>query len=216
MGRLVRACVCKHLYIRVVQGRFFGITSLRLQSKVKLILTIILQKYLINFNYVTVNLHYVCIHPSMHLCLCVCVYVFVKCVCMHLYIILCSAQPEVAAVLDWYGPEADPAYWQTGREEVTGLQVACEAHNLHVGGHPPEFRPSYTDHVSIYNNKLLYLLCRLPLPGHRYILSPFDPYITFMHVQFMCISIIVYNYIRFTTEHARSLNFSTELPLYTC
>ena len=55
----------------------------------KLILTIILQKYLINFNYVTINLHYVCIHSSMHLCLCVCVYAFVKCVCMHLYIILC-------------------------------------------------------------------------------------------------------------------------------
>ena len=43
-----------------------------------------------------------------------------------------SALPEVAAVLDWYGPEADPACWQRGREEVTGLQVVCEAHNLHV------------------------------------------------------------------------------------
>ena len=87
-----------------------------------------------NFNYVTVNLHYVSIHPSMHLCLCVCVYAFVKYVCMHLHVhnIVCSAQPEVAAVLDWYGPEAEPAYWQTGREEVAGLQVACEAHNLHV------------------------------------------------------------------------------------
>ena len=55
--------------------------------------------------------------------------------CLHtLYVhnIMCSAQPEVAAVLDWYGPEADPAYWQTGREEVAGLQVACKAHNLHV------------------------------------------------------------------------------------
>ena len=70
----------------------------------------------------------------MHLCLCVCVYAFVKCVCMHLHVhnIMCSAQPEVAAVLDWYGPEAEPAYWQMGREEVAGLQVACEAHNLHV------------------------------------------------------------------------------------
>ena len=70
----------------------------------------------------------------MHLCLCVCVYAFVKRVCMHLHVhnIMCSAQPEVAAVLDWYGPEAEPAYWQTGREEVAGLQVACEAHNLHV------------------------------------------------------------------------------------
>ena len=44
---------------------------------------------------------------------------------------MCSAQPEVAAVIDsWYGPEADPAYWQRGREEVAGLQVACEAHNV--------------------------------------------------------------------------------------
>ena len=43
--------------------------------------------------------------------------------------IMCSAQPDVAAVLDWYDPEADPACWQE-REEVAGLQVACEAHNL--------------------------------------------------------------------------------------
>ena len=27
---------------------------------------------------------------------------------------MCSAGPEVA-VLDWYGPEADPVYWQRGR-----------------------------------------------------------------------------------------------------
>ena len=35
-------------------------------------------------------------------------YAFVTCVCMHLYIIniMCSAQPEVAAVLDWYSLEA--------------------------------------------------------------------------------------------------------------
>ena len=50
---------------------------------------------------------------------------------------MCSAQPEVAAVLDWYSPEADPAYRQRGREE-------------------------------------------LPLPGHRYILSPFNP-ISLLH-----------------------------------
>ena len=56
--------------------------------------------------------------------------------CLHASVqnITCSAQPEVAAVLDWYGPEADPAYWQRGREEVAGLQVVCEAHNVHVGG----------------------------------------------------------------------------------
>ena len=28
--------------------------------------------------------------------------------------IMCSAGPEVA-VLDWYGPEADPVYWRRGR-----------------------------------------------------------------------------------------------------
>ena len=27
--------------------------------------------------------------------------------------IMCSAGPEVA-VIDWYGPEADPVYWQRG------------------------------------------------------------------------------------------------------
>ena len=42
--------------------------------------------------------------------------------------IMCSAGPEVA-VLDWYGPEADPVYWRRGRGVVVaGLQVACEAH----------------------------------------------------------------------------------------
>ena len=34
-------------------------------------------------------------------------------------------------------------------------------------------------------------LCRLPLPGHSYILSPFHPYIAFMPVQFLC-AITVY------------------------
>ena len=105
-----------------------------------------------------------------------------------------GASRYIAAVLDCYGPEADPVYWQTGREEVTGLQVACEAHNLHVGekflGASPRILDPLILITSVYNNKLLYLLCRLPLPGHRYILSPFDPYIAFMHVQFICISII--------------------------
>ena len=112
----------------------------------KLILTIILQKYLINFNDVTVNLHYVCIHPSMYrvsLSLCVRVWVCEMCLHVSVHNIMCSAQPEVAAVLDWYGPEADPAYWQRGREEVARLQVVCEAHNLQSCrrkflGHPPE------------------------------------------------------------------------------
>ena len=86
-------------------------------------------------------------HPSKRASLSLCVRVCVCEMCLHASVhnIMCSAQPEVyiAAVLDWYGPEADPVYWQTGREEVTGLQVACEAQNLHVGekflGHPPEF-----------------------------------------------------------------------------
>ena len=51
---------------------------------------------------------------------------------LHVHNIMCSAQPEVAAVLDWYGPEAEPAYWQTGREEVAGLQVACEKHTIYM------------------------------------------------------------------------------------
>ena len=44
------------------------------------------------------------------------------CVCeMYLHAsvhnIMCSAQPEVAAILDWYGPEADPAYCKGGRKK---------------------------------------------------------------------------------------------------
>ena len=37
------------------------------------------------------------------------------CMCLHVSVhnIMCSAGPEVA-VLDWYGPEADPVYWQRG------------------------------------------------------------------------------------------------------
>ena len=136
MGRLVRAGVCKHLYIRVVQGYApIGNTSLWLQSKVKLILTIILSTSIT-----------LCVHPSKHasvsLCVHVCIWVCDMCLHVSVHNIMCSAQPEVAAVLDWYGPEADPAYWQRGREEVAGLQVACEAHNVHVGekflGYPPD------------------------------------------------------------------------------
>ena len=84
-------------------------------------------------------------HPSKHASLALCVRVCVCEMCLHASVhnIMCSAQPEVATVLGWYGPEADPAYWQRGREEVAGLQVVCKAHNLHVGGkflgHLPEF-----------------------------------------------------------------------------
>ena len=64
------------------------------------------------------------------------------CVCIHVSVhnIMFSAGPEVA-VLDWYGPEADPVYWRRGRGGVVvaGLQVACEAHiqGGKVLGHPP-------------------------------------------------------------------------------
>ena len=70
---------------------FLENTSLRLQSVVKLILAIIL--------------HLSLVHPSMHVSVSVCA-------CMHVSVhnIMCSAGPEVA-VLDWYGPEADPVYW---------------------------------------------------------------------------------------------------------
>ena len=49
------------------------------------------------------------------------------CVCMHVSVhnIMCSAGPEVA-VLDRYGPEADPVYWRRGGGGggvVAGLQV---------------------------------------------------------------------------------------------
>ena len=38
------------------------------------------------------------------------------CACMRVSVhnIMCSSGPEVA-VLDWYGPEADPVYWRRGR-----------------------------------------------------------------------------------------------------
>ena len=107
---------------------------------------------------------------------------------------MCSAGPEVA-VLDWYGPEADPVYWQRG-VVVAGLQVACEAHiqGGKVLGHPPPEKIRNLVHL-IYTVYTSDFLCRLPLPGHSYILSPFHPYIAFMPVQLhMCISIItVYN-----------------------
>ena len=43
------------------------------------------------------------------------------CACMHVSVhnIMCSAGPEVA-VLDRYGPEADPVYWRRGRGDGGG------------------------------------------------------------------------------------------------
>ena len=76
---------------------FWENTSLRLQSEVKLILAIIL--HLSPAIQLTL-----CVHPSMHDSVSVSV-----CACMHVSVnnIMCSAGPEVA-VLDRYGPEADP------------------------------------------------------------------------------------------------------------
>ena len=81
---------------------FLENTSLRLQSEVKLILAIIL--------HLSPAIQLIlCVHPSMHASISVCA-------CMHVSVhnIMCSAGPEVA-VLDWYGPEADPVYWRRGR-----------------------------------------------------------------------------------------------------
>ena len=56
------------------------------------------------------NLYYaLCVHPSMHVSVSVC-----ACMDVSVHNIMCSAGPEVA-VLDWYGPEADPVYWRRGR-----------------------------------------------------------------------------------------------------
>ena len=99
----VCTCACVSMYTGDHAPRIFlETTSLRLQSEVKLILAIIL--------YLSPAIQLIlCVHPSMH--------VFVSvCACMHVSVhnIMCSAGPEVA-VLDWYGPEADPVYWRRGR-----------------------------------------------------------------------------------------------------
>ena len=96
-----------------------------------------------------------CIHPSMHLCLCVRVCVCEMCLHASVHNIMCSAQPEVAAVLDWYGPEADPAYWQWTLGSVRSTQYTCrrKKHPPNFGGN---FRPSYTDHFSILINYYIF------------------------------------------------------------
>ena len=82
---------------------FLENTSLRLQSEVKLILAIIL-----HLSPAIQLTGIMC--ASIHAC------VVSVCACMHVSVhnIMCSAGPEVA-VLDWYGPEADPVYWRRGR-----------------------------------------------------------------------------------------------------
>ena len=92
----------------------------------------------------------------MHLCIIIII------ICSHLYIIMCSAEPEVA-VLDCTAlKQIQYKYIGNGEGGVARLQVACEAH-IHGGrggeeggevlGHPTRFflgfRPSYTDHFSI-------------------------------------------------------------------
>ena len=52
--------------------------------------------------------------PSIRLCLCACACMHL-CMCLHAFLIfIVHAGPE-AAVLDWYGTEADPGYWQGGK-----------------------------------------------------------------------------------------------------
>ena len=101
---------------------------------------------------------------------------------------MCSAGPKVAVLTGTALKQIQYIGEGGGGVVVAGLQVACEVHIQGGGevlGHPPlkkwEFRPSYTDY---YIPGTSDFLCRLPLPGHSYILSPFHPYIAFMPVQF--------------------------------
>ena len=79
-------CICLQAPVHSCSAGpfFFGITSLWLQSKVKLILTIILQKYLINFNYVTVN-YIMCAsiqaYISVSVCACMRLWNVSACIC---------------------------------------------------------------------------------------------------------------------------------------
>ena len=70
-------------------------------------------------------------HPSKHASLSLCVRVCVCEMCLHASVhnIMCSAQPEVAAVLDWYSPEADPVYWQRTPGSVLSTQCTCRRKN---------------------------------------------------------------------------------------
>ena len=71
---------------------FFGITSLWLQSKVKLILTIILQKQLQLCNCQLT----LCVHPSKHapLSACACMRLWNVSACICMYIILCVVHSQ--------------------------------------------------------------------------------------------------------------------------
>ena len=94
----MRLSMCLHVHRGTCPQDFFGNTSLRLQSEVKLILAS-------HPSFITCNSTYImCASMCLSLCVRVCMYL----------IIMCSAGPEVA-VLDRYGPEADPVYWRRGR-----------------------------------------------------------------------------------------------------
>ena len=72
------------------------------QSKVKLILAIITYHLQLCLTSIHAYVDSVSVCACMHMCM-----------CLHVSN-MCSAGPE-GAVLDCYGPEADPVYWQRGR-----------------------------------------------------------------------------------------------------
>ena len=78
----------------------------------------------------------------MRLCLCMCVYVCVCDMCLHASVhnIMCSAQPEVRSSCGTVLNQIQHIGKGGGRKWQ--LQVAFEAHNIHVGGkflgHPPD------------------------------------------------------------------------------
>ena len=80
-------------------------------------------------------------------------------------------------VLDWYGPEADPVYWRRGRGGGGGRTPGTSVkHTFKRGkywGIPPEKNWEFRHHLML----IIYpvLLCRLPLPGHSYILISLPP-----------------------------------------
>ena len=92
MGRLVRACIWKHLYIRVVQAAiFFGITIAIYSNSHNHPSKVSYQLHLCNCQLT------LCVHPSKHASLSLCVRVCICEMCLHASVhnIMCSAQPEV-------------------------------------------------------------------------------------------------------------------------
>ena len=66
------------------------------------------------------------------------------CMCLHVSVhnIMCSARARsiIIAVLDWYGPEADPVYILVKEEGGGGRTPGSHAKHTFKGGvgHPPE------------------------------------------------------------------------------